>query len=138
MNKFEEQYRIIMESMGSQAMIDQGVYDLFLNLVLDKIQDKIREVFGSLGNLEIEYEKTYVCLHWSNIIEDTEVKYKFLIDQDGTIVLNVFNINEEIIFENTLHFDSLDIIDTDIKDTLIAALSFADEYVDGVDTDEQI
>lgn len=138
MNKFEEQYSMIMESMGSQAMIDQGVYDLFLNLVLDKIQDKIREVFGSLGNLEIEYEKTYVCLHWSNIIEDTEVKYKFLIDQDGTIVLNAFNINEEIIFENTLHFDSLDIIDTDIKDSLISALSFADEYADGVDTDEQI
>ena len=53
MNKFEEQYSMLMESMGSQAMIDQGVYDLFLNLVLDKIQDKIRELFGSLGNLDI-------------------------------------------------------------------------------------
>ena len=136
MNKFEEQYRIIMESMGSEAAVDRGIYDLFLNLVLDKIQDKIREVFGGLGNLEIEYEKTYVCLHWSNMNEDTEVKYKFLIDQDGTIVLNAFNINEEIIFENTLYFDSLDIIDTDIKDSLISALSFEDENVDGADTNE--
>lgn len=136
MNKFEEQYRIIMEGMGSESMTDRGIYDLFLNLVLDKIQEKIREVFGSLGDLDIEYEKTYVCLHWSKIIEDTEVKYKFLIDQDGTIVLNVFNTNEEIIFENTLYFDSLDIIDTDIKDSLISALSFEDEYADGGDTDE--
>lgn len=136
MNKFEEQYRIIMESMGSESMTDRGIYDIFLNLVLDKIQDIIREQFGSLGNLDIEYEKTYVCLHWSDKINNNEIKYKLLIDERALLVMNAL-INEELVFENTLDLDSIDILIRDLPQTLINALSFVDERIDDGEQNEK-
>ena len=63
MKKFEEQYKLIMENLGTEATTYMGVYDLYMNLVLDEVQIYIKKVFPE-AYIEIEYEKTYTKLFW--------------------------------------------------------------------------
>ena len=44
MNKFEQTYKTIMEGIGSQAYTDNGIYDLFMDIVLEEVQMMIKKV----------------------------------------------------------------------------------------------
>jgi hypothetical protein len=59
MEKFNKKYELLMESFGSEATIPQGIYDLYMNLILDAIQIEIKKALGTSVNIEIVYEKTY-------------------------------------------------------------------------------
>lgn len=128
-NKFDEKFNLIMEAMGSEAYTLNEIYDLYMNIVLDAVQDTIRNIFGKLGNLEIEYEKTYSRLFWSETIDEKNaiIKYQITIDDTGNIKVKAF-INDEQVFENTLVFDSIKVItDGPLAESLTDAISFVDE-----------
>lgn len=129
-NKFDEKFNLIMEAMGSEAYTLNEIYDLYMNIVLDAVQDTIRNIFGKLGDLEIEYEKTYNRLFWSDTIHEKIIKYQITIDDTGTIKVKAF-INDEQVFENTLFFDSIKVItDGPLAESLNNAISFVDENLE--------
>ena len=63
MKKFDKQYKLIMENLGAEASTYMGVYDLYMNIVLDEVQIYIKKVFPE-ANIENQYEKTYTALFW--------------------------------------------------------------------------
>ena len=65
MNKFEQTYKTIMEGIGSQSYTDNGVYDLFMDIVLEEVQMIIKKVVPVVP--QITYEKTYVM--WNELKE---------------------------------------------------------------------
>ena len=129
-NKFDEKFNLIMEATGSEAYSFHAIYDLYQNIVLDAVQDTIRNVFGKLGDLEIEYEKTYNRLFWSDIIHKKKIKYQITIDDIANIDVQVY-LNDKKVFENTLYFDSINvIINGPLAEELNKAISFVDENLD--------
>ena len=58
MNKFNQTYKTIMEGIGSQAYTDNGICDLFMDIVLEEVQMMIKKVVPVVP--QIIYEKIYV------------------------------------------------------------------------------
>ena len=109
MNKFDKKYTLYMESLGSEANVDRGIYDLYMNLVLDELQIVIKDAVG-FKNPEIEYESNYTLLFWHN---ENNTSVYILIDEGGTIVINAksFEDDEEnLLFEKTFSFVELGLL----------------------------
>ena len=125
MNKFNQTYKTIMEGIGSQAYTDNGIYDLFLNIVLDEIQVMIKKVVPVTP--QITYEKTYVVLYWT---DGNDITTKVLIDETGQVVVNVVTKDNELIFEDSsIKFLTVsDIQSEEFLNILIQADSKAETY----------
>lgn len=109
MNKFDRKYTLYMESLGSEANVDRGIYDLYMNLVLDELQIVIKDAVG-FKNPKIEYESNYTLLFWHN---ENNTSVYILIDEGGTIVINTksFEDDEEnLLFEKTFSFVELSLL----------------------------
>lgn len=96
MNKFNHTYKTIMEGIGSQVYTDNGIYDLFMDIVLDEVQMMIKKVVPVTP--QITYEKTYVVLFWT---DGNDITTKVLIDETGQVVVNVVTKDNELIYENS-------------------------------------
>ena len=114
-----------MEGIGSQAYTDNGIYDLFLNIVLDEIQVMIKKVVPVTP--QITYEKTYVVLFWT---DGKDITTKVLIDETGQVVVNVVTKDNELIFEDSsIKFLTVsDIQSEEFLNILIQADSKAETY----------
>ena len=96
MNKFNQTYKTIMEGIGSQSYTDNGIYDLFMDIVLEEVQMIINKVVPVVP--QIIYEKTYVVLFWT---DGNDITTKVLIDETGQVVVNVLTKDNELIYENS-------------------------------------
>lgn len=125
MNKFNNTFLMLMESIGSEANTYQGVYDLYMNLVLDLIQDTIKNTLGNSIDIQIEYEKTYTLLFWQN---ENNTSINILIDETGQIVINAKSLDElgddKILFEKNLVLTELSIL---TSETFINAINNAQD-----------
>lgn len=65
MNNFDKKFNMIMENLGSENNTYRGIYDLYMNLILDKLQSVIKDAIG-FKNPEIEYESNYTLIFWHN------------------------------------------------------------------------
>ena len=96
MNKFNQTYKTIIEGIGGQAYTDNGIYDLFMDIVLEEVQMMIKKVVPIVP--QIIYEKTYVVLFWT---DGNDITTKVLIDETGQVVVNVVTKDDELIYENS-------------------------------------
>lgn len=96
MNKFNQTYKTIMEGIGGQAYTDNGICDLFMDIVLEEVQMMIKKVVSVVP--QIIYEKTYVVLFWT---DGNDITTKILIDETGQVVVNVLTKDNELIYENS-------------------------------------
>lgn len=125
MNKFEETYKTIMEGIGSQTYTDNGIYDLFMDIVLEEVQMMIKKVVPVVP--QITYEKTFVVLYW---IDGNDITTKVLIDETGQVVINVVTKDNELIYEDSsIKFLTVsDIQSEEFLNVLIEADAKAETY----------
>lgn len=127
MNKFDTKYTLYMESLGSEANVDRGIYDLYMNLVLDKLQTVIKNSIG-FKNPEIEYESSYTLIFWHN---ENNTAVDILIDESGSLIINVKdfqNDEENILFEKTFSLVELELFDNEeFINAIIDAQHIAEE-----------
>ena len=107
MKKFEEQYKLIMENLGTEATTYMGVYDLYMNLVLDEVQIYIKKVFPE-AYIEIEYEKTYTKLFWQ--VPHTDKTIGVYINENGDFNIVAEKNGHELFKNNTLVLNSISTI----------------------------
>jgi hypothetical protein len=127
MDKFDKKYKLLIESLGSEDNIDRGIYDLYMNLVLDKLQTVIKNSIG-FKNPEIEYESSYTLIFWHN---ENNTSVDILIDESGSLIINAKdfqNDEETILFEKTFRFVELELFnDEEFINAIIDAQHIAED-----------
>ena len=107
MKKFDKQYKLIMENLGAEASTYMGVYDLYMNIVLDEVQIYIKKVFPE-AYIEIQYEKTYTALFWQ--IPNTDKSIHVYINENGDLNIVAYKNDQELFKNNTLVLNSISTI----------------------------